>query len=531
MQPWIGYSCCVILRLTYKSAVGMVNKRPRTDGDTAAPVLPQQGASCADSPKEKSTTRLQHPLGVKPWGNSFNDMDKGIKPCRPNGLGRLHNLPDTILHAIFSCLDPISLGLTSTTSRAWYVFCYHDEFWRTLVLVEFGGDFVARPTWRESYIATSASAILTRPTSRVSVQGFYSDLLFQPFYCAQTPLTLLSAASMLKSNTIPRVDGATLSVADFKATYEQPNLPVIMTNVVTTWPALSHWTDEYLADTCQATPFYAGGFAMSIAKYTEYSRTLRDDQPLFIFDKHFAETVPQLAADYTVPPFFHDDLFPLLGASERPDYRWLIFGPEGSGSSFHIDPNSTCAWNAVLRGRKKWIMFPPDVVPPGVHPSEDGGEVSTPVSVMEWFITFYPQLKSLKDPATGGPRHLEGMCAAGEMIFVPRGWWHIVLNLDESLAITQNYVSPSNVQQVLEFLHDKPDQVSGLDDETKRPLLYAKFRAALELHHPEIVATFDESRRQKPKKSKWASLVTGSTTNEDGASVEPAAPFSFGFGV
>ena len=49
------------------------------------------------------------------------------------------------------------------------------------------------------------------------------------------------------------------------------------------------------------------------------------------FDKTFAETAPQLAADYSVPELFSDDLFALLGDA-RPDYRWLIIGPHRSGS-------------------------------------------------------------------------------------------------------------------------------------------------------------------------------------------------------
>jgi hypothetical protein len=39
-----------------------------------------------------------------------------------------------------------------------------------------------------------------------------------------------------------------------------------------------------------------------------------------------------------VPEYFRDDLFALLGDA-RPDHRWVIIGPAGSGSSFHVDPN------------------------------------------------------------------------------------------------------------------------------------------------------------------------------------------------
>lgn len=84
-----------------------------------------------------------------------------------------------------------------------------------------------------------------------------------------------------------------------------------------------------------------------------------------------------------------DDLLSLLGEDRRPDHRWLIAGPARSGSSFHVDPNCTSAWNATISGRKKWIMFPPGETPPGVHPSEDGLDLAAPVSITEWFLNFY----------------------------------------------------------------------------------------------------------------------------------------------
>lgn len=77
--------------------------------------------------------------------------------------------------------------------------------------------------------------------------------------------------------------------------------------------------------------------------------------------------------------------------------RWLIIGPEKSGSSFHIDPNATSAWNAVIKGSKKWIFYPPNEIvkmtPPGVYINEDKTEVVAPMSLIEWFLNFYQEFK------------------------------------------------------------------------------------------------------------------------------------------
>ena len=61
----------------------------------------------------------------------------------------------------------------------------------------------------------------------------------------------------------------------------------------------------------------------------------------------------------------------------------------------------------------------------------------------EWFQSFYPH---------GGCRGaVECITKPGDVIFVPRGWWHVVLNLEDSIAITQNYVSRRNIAEVIDF--------------------------------------------------------------------------------
>ncbi len=60
----------------------------------------------------------------------------------------------------------------------------------------------------------------------------------------------------------------------------------------------------------------------------------------------------------------------------------------------------------------------------GVHPSADGAEVATPLSLVEWFQDFYAEAQASE------VRPVEGVVRAGELLFVPRGWWHLAMNLE-----------------------------------------------------------------------------------------------------
>ena len=98
----------------------------------------------------------------------------------------------------------------------------------------------------------------------------------------------------------------------------------------------------------------------------------KDDSPLYLFESALEdrEEGRKIIKRYKIPDYFQDDLFSMvtlislfhhqLGEEKRPPFRWFLIGPKRSGTTVHIDPLATSAWNSSLHGHKLWILFPED---------------------------------------------------------------------------------------------------------------------------------------------------------------------------
>ncbi|XP_072972214.1 lysine-specific demethylase JMJ21 [Typha angustifolia] len=362
---------------------------------------------------------------------------------RPDALGDLRLLPDEVICAILDLLSPSDLGRVACVSSVMYILCNEEPLWMNKCL-SVGGLLEYRGSWKK----TTLSSLNLYAEKEDGCQkplhfdGFNSLFLYRRWYRRFTMLN----AFYLDNGVLERKKD--LSLEEFHSQYDGKK-PVLLTELAETWPAKSKWTIDQLLLNCGDVAFRISQrtpkkVKMKFKDYVSYMKIQHDEDPLYIFDDNFGEAAPALLEDYSVPHLFQEDFFDVLDHDQRPPFRWLIIGPERSGASWHVDPGLTSAWNTLLCGRKRWALYPPGRVPAGVtvHVSEEDGDVNIegPTS-LQWWLDIYPQLADNDKP-------FECTQLPGETIFVPSGWWHCVLNLETTIAVTQNFVNPSNFEFV-----------------------------------------------------------------------------------
>lgn len=446
-----------------------------------------------------------HPYGVLPGGNRF------LGGTSKAGRGPDDLLSDGCWDDILAFCNGRDLGSLVQSCRYFYVAGHQPERWRDLVLRKQGSNAISTtgPSWKDTYVKLFHPNEQYQPHVPIPVRDVYSDYHYRLHSCRSfaIPLAWLSA----ESGTVDRVPVKDMTIEKFSENYEKTNRPVVVEGAASSWKAFEKWQDPaYLIQHGKGRSFRATSGAAALpadfalpAYYNYCQSPSLEEAPLYLFDRTALGPGSHLWNDYMPDlqkacPYWDPerraetghDLFDILGEGQRPDHTWLIVGPQRSGSVFHIDPNATHAWNAVICGRKRWLFYPPGVSPPGIFPSQDGDEVALPLSVGEWIFQFWDEHVDRKKTAPASQRPLECTTLPGDVIFVPHGWWHMVINLDElNIAVTHNYVAAeSNLCNVLRLLETRRDHVSGCRDrpESIKPeQLYEEFKRALTQHHPE----------------------------------------------
>lgn len=231
---------------------------------------------------------------------------------------------------------------------------------------------------------------------------------------------------MLELKSIERREG--LNSESFGEEYLNPQEPVILTDLMDDWPAKDKWTIEYFKEEYGhlQVPVYSPNTSEGGKNYMSHDKKIpfRDylemieagptKYRMFLFNlfKH----APELCDDFNTPTIMDGfyNTFP-----------FMFFGGEGSYVALHYDIDLSHVFLNQLHGRKRVVLFPPEVSKKIYH---------HPYTVASYIDVDNPDYE--KHPALKEVEGYECIIQPGETLFMPSGHWHYVEYLDGGYSIS-----------------------------------------------------------------------------------------------
>jgi ribosomal protein L16 Arg81 hydroxylase len=220
---------------------------------------------------------------------------------------------------------------------------------------------------------------------------------------------------------------------EFFARYHRANRPVILTDAMQDWPAMTRWTPEYLKQVCgdetvqvmsgrESDPNYEimserRKTAMRFSEYVDKVVTAGETNDFYLVAQNeFMRTNGgrQLYDDIVPPPDYLDD--------RRDGYVFMWFGPRGTVTPLHHD--TADIFLAQVRGRKRVTMIP----------AEHKALVYNHIGVFGEVDCEQPDL--IRHPLYRYAEKTVFELNPGEVLFIPVGWWHHIRALDVSISVS-----------------------------------------------------------------------------------------------
>jgi hypothetical protein len=209
--------------------------------------------------------------------------------------------------------------------------------------------------------------------------------------------------------------------------------PVIFEGSLAAWPAMQRWDFEWFAKHFgeQVMPIEwltyiaadDGPYATRRGRREEMSiraaveQTLREQGAGYLIGTEMYQRLPSLLEDLKFPHFH---------VSERLVKRLFFMGARGTYTQLHYDRAENM--HAVFRGRKRWQLWHPDKTS-ALRPTE---------LEFVWSVSSGFDLgndKFLECQQLGMPEpDIDFILEAGEILYLPYGWWHRVTTVEPAIA-------------------------------------------------------------------------------------------------
>ncbi|GAQ89752.1 hypothetical protein KFL_005580040 [Klebsormidium nitens] len=233
------------------------------------------------------------------------------------------------------------------------------------------------------------------------------------------------------SESIPRRHVPSLEA--FLCEHMLAERPVIVTGVVTQWPAFRRWGDlAYLKRVAglRTVPVEVGETyvaekwrqeLMTMGRFIEMHMEggERPEERGYLAQHPLFEQIPELRKDIVTP-----DYCSLGGGEMQSVNAW--FGPPGTVTPLHYDPHHNLLAQVV--GRKYIRLYAPSASE-CVYPHTQGMLTNTSRVNLD-------QVDKGEFPLFATAHFTECVLEAGEVLYIPPRWWHYVTSLSKSFSVS-----------------------------------------------------------------------------------------------
>jgi hypothetical protein len=231
--------------------------------------------------------------------------------------------------------------------------------------------------------------------------------------------------SELRLLPIPRVER--LATGEFRSSYLEPNRPVVIKDLASSWPALKKWTPQFFATEYGSLPVkvYDSSFARS---GTSYMSSLRKVPFKEYLDLMLTSSMDLRLFAFNIfwqaPELKQDILWPDMTQGFSKKFIFMFFGCKGSVTPLHYDPDLPHLLHTVLYGKKRVVLFANE---------ESNNLYKHPFNTRSYVDVDHPDFS--KFPRLQEATGYQAIIHPGETLFMPSGYWHYMVYEEAGYAV------------------------------------------------------------------------------------------------